>query len=131
MHRSFARDLGALAEVEAFVAEFVGSEEVESVAFDLNLALEELFVNVVDHGGGTTDVEIELERTGKRVDVTLTDRDALDYDLTRHETVDVSAPLADREPGGLGIHLVRRVMDEVHYEHAERKTTIRLVKYLP
>ncbi len=89
----------------------------DDVAFDLNLALEELFVNAVKHGGcrgmeSAARVRLELVEGGVAVEIA--DRGA-PFDPTAAPAPDLGTPLAARAAGGLGIHLVRQVMRDVRY----------------
>src|SRR5689334_17186847 len=86
--------------------------------FDLNLALEELFMNVVRHGGcdqSPAAVRVRLELADGAVDVEFADRGA-PFDPANAPEPDLDAPLDQRLPGGLGIHLVRQVMRDLRYD---------------
>lgn len=132
MERRFDRALSSLEQVFAFVETFITTAQADpGAAFPLNLAIEELFVNMVNYNAGGGDIDITLERERNKLLVTLHDSDSEQYDILRHNAPDVHAALEDREPGGLGIHLVKSLMDEVYYEYRDRQTTIRLVKMLP
>lgn len=103
-----------VAEIERFCGEHSLSDEV---AFDLNLALEELFTNALRHGGceGLADaVRIRLERDSGGVLVEFCDRGPA-FDPVSAPQPDLESPLEDRLPGGLGIHLVRQIMTDLHY----------------
>ena len=52
------------------------------------------------------------------------------FDPTKHDSVDIDQPIGERTPGGLGIHLVKKMMDEVIYEYADRSCKITLIKRL-
>jgi len=89
----------------------------EDIEFDLNLAFDELFVNAVKHGGckgmkEAARVRIELQEEGVRAE--FADRGS-EFDPTMVTPPDLSAPLAARPPGGLGLHLVRNTMQDVQY----------------
>ena len=51
--------------------------------------------------------------------MTLTDYDVDPFDVTKAPDVDVTLPIEQRRPGGLGLHLIRRLMDSVDYEYSE------------
>ena len=102
------------AEVSCFRAANSLSEEVE---YDLNLALEELFVNSVRHGGCEgleKSARVRIGWEGGAVAVEFSDR-GQPFDVTRAPEADTVAPLADRRAGGFGIHLVRSLMCDVEY----------------
>jgi len=86
----------------------------------LNLAIEEWVVNVINYAypQGTRG---HVELTAKVVDgiLTLVIKDhGIPFDPTQHEEVDVNAGLDERQIGGLGIHLVKLIMDTVEYERS-------------
>ena len=112
---------GALRELERLAAEtarFCREHSLPSeVEFELTLALEELFVNAVRHGGceGMDNaVRIRLQLTRRGVCVEFCDR-GRPFDPAAAPAPDLAAPLAERLPGGLGIHLVRQIMRDFEY----------------
>lgn len=84
---------------------------------DLRLATEEVFTNIMRHGYGDQPgpVTVRVEATPGRMAVTLVDA-APGFDPDSLPAPDIHADCAQREPGGLGWHLVRQVMDEVRRE---------------
>lgn len=97
----------------------------------LHLVVEEIFVNLVRYNTEScNDVTVRMSCEGRTLTITLVDRDVDGYDLTRHADVDTTRPAHERRPGGLGIHLVREMMDEVRYAHENRTSTITLIKHL-
>ncbi|TMQ55773.1 MAG: ATP-binding protein [Candidatus Eisenbacteria bacterium] len=100
-------------------------------AFDLKLALEELFTNMVKyHPEGAEAILVRLEHEVSSVRATLQDFDVDSWDVTRAAALDVNAPIEARQPGGMGLHLVRMVTDEFRYEYRERSSTITVTKRL-
>jgi serine/threonine-protein kinase RsbW len=77
-----------------------------------------------------TEVEIGLELNTSCLTVTVIDPDTEPFDLTKAGNVDTSRPIHERKPGGLGVFLIKRLMDDVSYEHADRVSTIRMMKKL-
>jgi serine/threonine-protein kinase RsbW len=90
------------------------------------LVLEELFTNIVKYGRGEGDVTVALHAIDGGVEVTLTDPDAEFFDLARAPAVDTDAPIEQRRPGGLGLHLIRRLVDSLdhRYAEAERRSVV-------
>jgi anti-sigma regulatory factor (Ser/Thr protein kinase) len=131
MQRSFKRNLGALEPLFEFIGEFAGRERLrEDAVFALNLAVEELFTNMVKYGGGADEVSIDLTVCDGDLVVVMDHPGADEFDPTETADVDPEQPLADREPGGIGLHLVRRMMDSVTYEHRDGAARLRLTKHL-
>ena len=133
MNRQFKRDLGELGSVFAFLDNFADQNDVDMpIVLPVRLAIEELFTNMVRHNiGADSEITIQLDRHGDNVVVVLTDLDvAKPFDPTQHREVDTEADLEDRDAGGLGIHLVKRMVDEIHYHYSatDRLSQITLIK---
>jgi anti-sigma regulatory factor (Ser/Thr protein kinase) len=128
----FQRSFDALDQVFGFTRRFYESEGVpdaERLVFDF--CVEEIFTNFVKYNrGNPQDIELALDRNGDRVQALLTDFDVEPYDITRAPAVDISLPLSRRTPGGLGLQLVRRLVDELTYDYTNRQSRITVTKNL-
>ena len=118
--RAFPRSFDSLDAIVAFTEAFFAGAGIDpGLRPAVDLALEELFTNMVKYGGASrADVDIAMARIPGGVEVTLTDRDAPPFDVTRAPDVDVTLPIDRRNPGGLGLHLVRRMLDSIEYDYA-------------
>lgn len=130
MQRSFPKNMGSLEGVFAFVSECLSSYSADpGTAYVINLAVEEFFTNMVKYAPeGTHDVDVGLEQHDNTVVVTMVDRNVDQFDVTLPRPVDTSLPLEDRTPGGLGVHLVRQMVDSLDYTYANRCSTITFTK---
>ncbi|HQU48424.1 MAG TPA: SpoIIE family protein phosphatase [Casimicrobiaceae bacterium] len=132
LSRSFARSFDSIASMVAFSAEAfdrLGLDRARLATVDF--AVEELFTNMVKYAAGSrSTVDVEIRAVGGGVEVTLVDRDVEPFDVTRAPDADVRAPVEARRPGGLGLHLVRRMVDAIEYrylgETRESRTTFRV-----
>jgi len=133
MRRSFARRLSSLKAISAFVREFLAREGLDDdAASNLNLVLEELFTNLVKYGRGVRgDVTIALERGPDGVTAEVVETGAERFDPTAEPEVDVRQPLAERSPGGLGVHLVRRLAKTFRYEYEDGVGVTRVAVRIP
>ena len=61
------------------------------------------------------------------IEVSLTDYDVERFDPTGAGRVDVEAPLEERTPGGLGLYLVLKMVDSIHYEYRNRQSKITFI----
>lgn len=106
-----------LRELLAFVdAECERTGVPEDAAFALRLAAEETFTNIVRHGyaGGAGPVSAELVRDHRGAVLTLQDQ-APPFDPRQAPPPDLDSPAEERPVGGLGWHLVRELVDEIHH----------------
>lgn len=133
MERTFARGLDSLDAIFVFLSERIEALELDpGSGFAVNMAVEELFTNMVKYNrSGTGGISIAVSGQPDGVEIRMVDFDSEPFDITSMAEVDTTAPLEARRPGGLGIHLVRCLMDEVQYEYKSRRTTIRLFKNRP
>jgi sigma-B regulation protein RsbU (phosphoserine phosphatase) len=95
----------------------------------VELALEELLQNVIAHAfedDREHTIEIEIEIGDGKIVVTLTDG-GIPFDPLAGAEPDTSLCLERREPGGLGIHLVKKMAHELSYERRAHRNIVRLV----
>jgi serine/threonine-protein kinase RsbW len=87
----------------------------------VSLCLEEVLSNVIRHGceaGKRYDIQVRWTILDEGIEVEVSD-DARPFDPLSLPPPDINAPLEQRRAGGLGVFLVRKTMDEVHYEHRD------------
>jgi len=122
-----------LRELTAFLREFWSSASLppgECLAFEL--ALEEIFMNVVMHGSAGADlpqVDVSLALTPAGLTLTVED-DGPGFDPLSLPPPDVTASVTDRPVGGLGVFLVRKMMDTVSYARVAGRNQLRMSKRL-
>jgi anti-sigma regulatory factor (Ser/Thr protein kinase) len=95
----------------------------------LNLALEEIVTNVISYGfdGGEHEIDLELLLADGSVQATVAD-DGKAYDPLQREDPDVDAPIEERRVGGLGVLLVKRLMDHVTYARTGGRNVLTIRK---
>ena len=87
-------------------------------ALAITLAAEELFANTINHGLSATVVEFSLTANESVITATYAD-DAGMFDPTAFPEADTSLPLELRQIGGLGIHFIRRTMQNFDYQRVD------------
>jgi sigma-B regulation protein RsbU (phosphoserine phosphatase) len=126
-----------LEEIARVNREFNEFAEAHSIAVStrrsINLVFDELLNNIVSYAFQDDDLHmiyIRIEIAGHRLGVTIRDTGS-PFDPFAQAAPDTSLSLDEREIGGLGIHLVTNVMDEVSYDRLDDSNVVTLVKYLP
>lgn len=131
LERTFPRSNEALEAVFAFVVEFLAACGVATeAAFEIDLVLEELFTDFVKYNRSQHEIGIRMRRLGTMVQMTLWDRDVEPFDVTQVPEVDPERYIADRRVGGLGLHLVRKMVESIEYSYENRTSRILVVKRL-
>ena len=121
MTRRFARDFASIEPMVSYTAEAFDRLGIDrSMLAAIDFVVEELFTNMVKYAKGSArDVRMDVSAVGGGVEVTLTDYDVEPFDVTRAPDVDVGAPVEARRPGGLGLHLIRRMVDAIEYRYSD------------
>ena len=104
----------------------------KSLARQLRLAVEEAVVNVIDYAypaGKEGDITIKIMSDGHTLRFQIIDAGVL-FDPTMKEKADTTLSVEDRQIGGLGILLVRELMDSINYERIEGTNVLTLIKKL-
>jgi len=125
-----ARSVGGLEQLFNFLEQELSGEQVdEKTAFCVNLAAEELFTNLVRHNeGGADSIVAGLEISPRQIELQFVDRDVEPFDPESVPEVDINEPLETRRPGGLGVHLVRSIVDRLSYSYDNRELTVSVIK---
>ncbi len=101
--------------------------------FNINLVLEEIFTNIVTHGCDqcvTNKIDIYFEIDEKVTIITIKD-DAKPFNPLEAVGSNMLLPAEEREIGGLGIFLVKQLMDAVTYNYVKGENVLILKKYKP
>lgn len=129
--RNELAELTRLAEaIEAFGDK---AELSPKVVYSLNLVLDELVTNVVSYGHDASDGEHDITLTMTVADGRLTavlEDDGRPFNPLDRGAPDIESPLEERQIGGLGVHFVRTMMDEVRYRRTDGRNCLTLIKKL-
>lgn len=132
MEREVTRDLSSLEQIANMLKEFTNQQGLsQRDSYSLALAVEEIVTNIIRHQPkNTTCIRVRIDGSPERVVVTIVDPDSVFFDPTVAQDPKVDLPIEQRKPGGLGIFLTKRVMNEIHYEFHEGTGTTTLVRRL-
>lgn len=116
----------------AFVDEICEAAGMDmATTMQMNLAIEEAVVNVMSYAypqGAQGFVNIEAQANESRLKFVITDN-GIPFDPTAMAKVDTTLSTEERGIGGLGIHLVRTIMDSVKYKRVDDKNILTLRKF--
>lgn len=132
MIRKFKRDIASLDVIFDYVSTFTESHKIdEAMAYTLMLVVEEIFTNLVKYDPeADNEIPINLSHDDKKISIEFINNGGHKFDITASRPADIDVPLRERKVGGLGIHLVRHMVDDIEYNYANGTSTIRIVKYL-
>ena len=127
-------NLSEIPKIETFVNEVASVAGIQDhlTTSSINLALEEAITNVIMYAypsGIDGPVYLEAVISEGKATFILSDT-GKPFDPTKAEEVDVTLAAEDRPIGGLGIHLVRTIMDSVSYEYLSGKNILMMTKNL-
>ncbi len=129
MQEEFGRSLDELRKIVRFTDEFFAQNDIDqSVRYIVDLCVEELFVNMVTYDTETnSDILVEMSPHEHGIEVSLTDFGVERFDPRDAAPVDINAPLDQRTPGGLGLYLVLKMVNSIHYEYRNRNSKITFI----
>lgn len=128
-----ANDISEIGKLNEFIEE-IGNELSLSpeVVFNLNLVLEEAVVNIINYAYPKEEhqfIYLSAKLHEGSIVLVLTDT-GKEFDPTMAPGADITLSADEREIGGLGIFLIRQIMNEVKYERIEGKNVLTLEKKL-
>jgi len=123
--------LAAIRDVTRRMAEIAGFDAAQSD--QLALAVDEASTNVIEHayaGAGDRRIELRFDSRGDELRVEVVDEGAA-VDPRTVPQVDLRRYASERRTGGLGMHLMGRIMDTVTFRRTGRSNVCRMVKRKP
>lgn len=123
-----------LEEVQEFIrGELEAAGGSLKVMSQVEIAVEEIYVNIVHYaypsGDGEAAIRCETDREAPKITIQFLD-EGTPFDPLAKEDADISLSAEERSIGGLGILMVKKLMDEVTYCYEEGKNILTIVKYL-
>ena len=124
-------DVHEVSKFSTFIKSVMEKLSIEkTLARQLRLAIEEAVVNVIDYAypaGQEGNIEVQIMSDGHTLKTVLIDS-GVAFDPTAKEKADTSLSIEDRQIGGLGILLVRELMDSINYERIDGQNILTLIK---
>lgn len=129
-HKIFLGNQGQIIEALNWLDAILEDLKLETkIIFNLRLCFEELFTNIVKHGHAnslnsskrdqismtnTITIEVNFSIAEKKLRLTLEDN-SIPFDIQAIQTSCINKPLQQLKPGGLGIHLIKNIADNLYY----------------
>lgn len=132
MKKYFKRNLNSLSELFNFLEEFAEKDNLDNMILkDISVAVEEIFTNLIKYNEhSAARIQIDISKRGCALVITIIDPTGKKFDITKSERYDTNQPLGKRTIGKVGLHLVKKLMDQVTYEFKNNKSKITLTKNL-
>lgn len=131
VHFEITNQLSELKKVAQVVHDFSERQDLDSRSLYLiNLVLDEVVTNIISYGFKDDEkhiIHVGLSLADRIVTIEVED-DGGPFSIVEAPTINVRQPLEDRPIGGLGCHLVRKMMDEVFYERRAGKNYLSMKK---
>lgn len=132
LNLTLKNDLAEITRLSEAVEDYGQKNQLDKkTVFNINLALEEIVTNIITHGykDSTEEeyVDIAFDLQNGNLQITVTDHAAPFNPLEMPEP-DTSQPLEDRDIGGMGIHLVKNVMDNLDYRRENNANVLILTR---
>lgn len=134
--RTFEADVSMLGDAISFMEGELNKLQVsEKEIMHITLCLEEIFTNIAsyayedDNSGKKGYIELDVDMESKVLCITFKDS-GKPFNPLEKEDPDITIPLEDRQEGGLGIFLVKKYMDELHYEYVDGLNVFTMTKNL-
>ena len=127
-------DIGNLPQVQEFVESKLETAECPMKAMmQIGVAVEEIFSNIANYAyapdKGSATVRVEVSEDPVTVTITFLDH-GVPYDPLAKEDPDITLSADEREVGGLGIFMTKKIMDDVIYEYRDGQNILTLKKNL-
>jgi anti-sigma regulatory factor (Ser/Thr protein kinase) len=100
---------------------------------EIELAAEEALVNIINYAypDRQGDIKVTCMQHPSKTFVIEIEDTGIAFDMLSLKDPDISAGIYDREIGGLGVFLIRKLMDEVHYHRKNGKNILNLIVHIP
>lgn len=130
MQKKFNRSYDSLDQIFEFTERILSTEEIEqSLRFPVHFVMEELFTNMVKYNpGNSNDILLDVDASDHHVTVSITDYDVHEFDVTTDREVDTESSLEKRPIGGLGLHLIKKMVDTIEYDYNSQQSTVTFTK---
>lgn len=126
-------DIKQIQDVAEHLESFGNANHISpKIVYQLNLSVDEILTNIITYGFSDSeshDITVSLSCSKSEVTIQIID-DGQQFDPLSYTPEGVEDELEDRPIGGLGIHLVKTMMDEIQYERINNENKTTIIKYI-
>ena len=109
-----------------------GESADKKATYQLHLALEEVLVNVVSYAydgkDGDISISYDIDKDNRSVKIIIKDS-GKEFDPTKAEDPNLEGDAKQRKIGGLGIYIVKNIVDDIKYSRIENQNVLEIVKH--
>lgn len=129
---NIACQTSALSELRTFLQQALNEVRLnEMEKHQVTLAVEEVCANLIIHSHGCNpkdNIQLEIRNSDQKLIVEISDQGKA-FNILNYETPDLKKVMVEKRKGGLGIILVKKIMDEIEFESENGTNTCRLIKW--
>jgi serine/threonine-protein kinase RsbW len=129
---NIACQTSALSELRTFLHQALDGVRLnEMEKHQVTLAVEEVCANLIIHSHGCNprdNIQLEIRNSDQKLIVEISDQGKA-FNILNYETPDLKKVMVEKRKGGLGIILVKKIMDEIEFESENGTNTCRLIKW--
>ncbi len=126
---TLTNDINELDKLEPFLNSFFEQNSLDHASLSkIDLALEEALANIIMYAypdGKTGEVTLDMNVENNAIKMKISDK-GIPFNPLEKETADLNVSLEERKIGGLGIYLIKEIMDKVEYEYKEKNNILNL-----
>ncbi len=123
-------DPGEFEKLMKFVFETLAGSEQQNrrLVNDIRLVCEEIFLNIASYAySGDGDVTVGCEKHGGKICIVTIDS-GVPFNLLEADDPDIGAEIEERDEGGLGVFIVKNIMDNIEYKREDGKNILTMYK---
>lgn len=129
---NFACQTSALSELRAFLQRAMGGVSLSEIEkHQVTLAVEEVCANLIIHSHDCNPqdhIQLEIKDSAQKLVFEISDQGKA-FNILTYEAPDLKKVMVEKRKGGLGIILVKKIMDEIEFESENGTNTCRLIKW--
>jgi len=105
----------------------------KKLLYKLRLVCEEVLVNIINYAYqdlnevGYVEIACDIDTKDKKITLKFID-EGIAFNMLDYEDPDLTLPLSERKAGGLGIYIIKTIMDKIEYHREDGKNTLILIK---